>query len=91
MNSCQNILEILSFLNFESYPCFNNINKYQNVVLSIAAKYFFKKLAKFIKQFFLIIQNVVTANFSYIYQWLLSNIDFAMWTQQVSNRSMNNI
>ena len=28
--------------------------------------------------------NVVTANFSCTYQWLLSNIsDFTMWTQQV--------
>ena len=28
-------------------------------------------------------QNVVTANFSHIYLWLLSNIgDFKMWNQQ---------
>ena len=41
-------------------------------------------------------QNVVTANYSYTYQWLLSKIsDFTIWTQQVmdkiSNRSMKNV
>ena len=41
-------------------------------------------------------KNVVAANFSYTYRWLLSNIsDFTMWTQQVmdkiSNRSMSNV
>ena len=41
-------------------------------------------------------KNLVTTDFSYIYQWLLSNIiDFTMWTQQimdkVSNKSMNNV
>ena len=39
---------------------------------------------------------MLTANFSYTYQWLLSNISsFTMWTQQIidkiSNRSMNNV
>ena len=39
---------------------------------------------------------MVTANFSYTYQWVLSSIsNFTMWTQHVidkiSNRSMNNI
>ena len=39
---------------------------------------------------------MVTPNFSYTYQWMLSSIsDFTMWTQHVidkiSNRSINNI
>ena len=39
---------------------------------------------------------MVTANFSYTYQWVLSSIShFTMWTQhligKISNRSMNNI
>ena len=41
-------------------------------------------------------ENAAIANFSYSYQWLLSNIsDFTMWNQQVmdkiSNRKMNNV
>ena len=39
---------------------------------------------------------MVTPNFSYTYQWMLSSIsDFTMWTQHVidkiSNRSINNV
>ena len=49
-----------------------------------------------LSNFYLQMQNVLTTNFSYIYQWLLSNISgFTMWTEQVMdkvrNRSMNNI
>ena len=35
-------------------------------------------------------QNLVTANFSYTYQWLPSNIsDFTMWTQKVMDKISN--
>ena len=72
--------------------------KCQTVGLQICLEWttsevFFKNFAKIIKQFFFITENVVTAVFSYIYQWLLSNKQFCHvdptinYIPKVSNRS----
>ena len=53
---------------------------------------FIRILLKLLGNFSLQMSNVITANFSYTNQWLLSNIkDFTMWTQQVMNKISHRI